>query len=276
MKDTLQSDSSHLHFSLMGDVLIKKYINNLSSELSMKINKDINLIIILNGEGEISYDEIKFNYSKNNLIWFNKLCGKNLKIKKTKERIDFLYFGFSREIINDNIQLTGSKDFLSPEYMTLTTGKLLNTLILQSLYIPYKNVGSDFFILGKMMEIISLVICQLSGCDNFEENSPGGDNQIKRVKEILMQEYQEPPKLEEIANRIGINTKKLTRRFREQNGKSIYEWLQDYRLQMAYYLICCNFGNISKIASEIGYTTSHFCSIFKNKYGISPGDLKKH
>lgn len=276
MKNTLQSDSSQLHFSLMGDVLIKKYINNLSSELSMEIDKDINLIIILNGEGEISYDEIKINYSKNNLIWFNKLCGKKLKIKKIKERIDFLYFGFSRGIINENIQHTGSKDFLSPEYMTLTTGKLLNTLILQSFYIPYKSVGRDFFILGKMMEIISLIICQLSGCNNFEGNSLGSDNQIKRVKEILMQEYQEPPKLEEIANRIGINTKKLTRRFKEQNGKSIYEWLQDYRLQMAYYLICCNFGNISKIASEIGYTTSHFCSIFKSKYGISPGDLKKH
>ncbi|HFX2467229.1 TPA: helix-turn-helix transcriptional regulator, partial [Salmonella enterica subsp. enterica serovar Java] len=90
----------------------------------------------------------------------------------------------------------------------------------------------------------------------------------------LMEEYQDPPDLNELANRIGINTKKLTKKFREQNGKSIYEWLQEYRLQMAYCLICCNFGNISKVASEIGYTTSHFCSVFKRKYGISPGDLK--
>lgn len=241
----------------------------------MKLYKGINIIMILEGEGYISYDDRNIKYSKDNLVWFNQLYDKSVEIKPVKDHLEFVYYGFCEEIMNKNVRLKVNGGFLSTEYMTLKIGKLLRVLILQSLYLPCKSISRELFILGKAMEIISLITYQICGFnDYFEENTFRHDNKIKKVKEILMEEYQDPPDLNELANRIGINTKKLTKKFREQNGKSIYEWLQEYRLQMAYCLICCNFGNISKVASEIGYTTSHFCSVFKRKYGISPGDLK--
>ncbi|EBR9311540.1 TPA: helix-turn-helix transcriptional regulator [Salmonella enterica subsp. enterica serovar Muenchen] len=275
MKNNLLSEYNQFSFSLMGDFKIKRYSNKCSSGLTMKLYKGINIIMILEGEGYISYDDRNIKYSKDNLVWFNQLCDNSLEIKPVKDHLEFVYYGFCEEIMNKNVRLKVSGGFLSTEYMTLKIGKLLRGLILQSLYLPCKSISRELFILGKAMEIISLITYQICGFnDYFEENAFRHDNKIKKVKEILMEEYQDPPDLNELANRIGINTKKLTKKFREQNGKSIYEWLQEYRLQMAYCLICCNFGNISKVASEIGYTTSHFCSVFKRKYGISPGDLK--
>lgn len=276
MQNKVLSESNWFKFFLVGDFLMKKYSNNHSSEMNIKIEKGISIFIILEGKGIISYDDRNVIYSKDNLIWFNQLYNKTLKIKPVKGHFEFIYFSFCEELIRNNIILTGDENLFSPEYITLRIGKTLKVLILQSLHLPCKGITKELFILGKAMEIISVITYQLCvSNDYFEEKSFRNDRKIKIVKEILMQEYQNPPGLKELSSRIGINTKKLTNKFREQNGKSIYEWLQDYRLQMAYYLICSNFGNISKIASEIGYTTSHFCTVFKKKYGISPGDLKK-
>lgn len=276
MKNNILLEFDQFSFSLIGDFKIKTYSNKCCSGLTMKIDKGINIFMILEGEGYISYDDRNIKYSKDNLIWFNQLYDKRLEVKPVKEHLEFIYYGFREEIMNKNVRSKMNESFLSTEYMTLRIGKFLRGLILQSLYFPCTSIARELFIFGKAMEIISIITFQNCGFnDCFEGSVYRHDDKIKRVKEILMEEYQDPPDLNELANRIGINTKKLTKKFREQNGKSIYEWLQEYRLQMAYYLICCNFGNISKIAAEIGYTTSHFCSVFKRKYGISPGDLKK-
>ncbi|EFB6238644.1 helix-turn-helix transcriptional regulator [Escherichia coli] len=95
------------------------------------------------------------------------------------------------------------------------------------------------------------------------------------AKNILIQEMESPPSLDELAKRLGINTRKLTQGFRQLFGNSIYGWLQEIRLETAFQLLSMNDVNISTVAYQVGYTPAHFYVAFRKRFGISPCQLKK-
>ncbi|MER5135810.1 MULTISPECIES: helix-turn-helix domain-containing protein [Providencia] len=98
---------------------------------------------------------------------------------------------------------------------------------------------------------------------------------LQIAKSILMQELESPPSLDELAKRVGMNTRKLTQGFRQLFGNSIYGWLQEYRLETAYQLLSVHDANISTVAYQVGYTPAHFSVAFRKCFGISPNQLKK-
>ncbi|HEC8323779.1 helix-turn-helix transcriptional regulator [Providencia huaxiensis] len=98
---------------------------------------------------------------------------------------------------------------------------------------------------------------------------------LHMAKTILIQEIESPPSLDELAKRLGINTRKLTQGFRQLFGNSIYGWLQEYRLETAFQLLSMNDANISTVAYQVGYTPAHFSVAFRKRFGISPNQLKK-
>ncbi|WP_369310017.1 helix-turn-helix transcriptional regulator [Providencia rettgeri] len=98
---------------------------------------------------------------------------------------------------------------------------------------------------------------------------------LHMAKEILIQEMESPPSLDELAKRLGLNTRKLTQGFRQLFGNSIYGWLQEYRLETAFQLLSLNDANISTVAYQVGYTPAHFSVAFRKRFGISPNQLKK-
>lgn len=95
------------------------------------------------------------------------------------------------------------------------------------------------------------------------------------AKNILIQEMESPPSLDELAKRLGINTRKLTQGFRQLFGNIIYGWLQEIRLETAFQLLSMNDVNISTVAYQVGYTPAHFSVAFRKRFGISPCQLKK-
>lgn len=126
------------------------------------------------------------------------------------------------------------------------------------------------------MEMAALAIHHLSevGLQDIALSAAASDaEQLQRARAILMREYRKPPGLNELAARVGANTRKLTRGFRRRYGKSVYAWLQEFRLQLAYSLLCSTDVSVSGVAADVGYTTAHFCSIFRQRFGVSPGKL---
>lgn len=98
---------------------------------------------------------------------------------------------------------------------------------------------------------------------------------LHMAKTILIQEMESPPSLDELAKRLGVNTRKLTQGFRQLFGNSIYGWLQETRLETAFQLLSMNDANISTVAYQVGYTPAHFSVAFRKRFGISPNQLKK-
>ena len=96
-------------------------------------------------------------------------------------------------------------------------------------------------------------------------------SKIKRAKEIIIARMAEPPGLQELADEVGLNLKKLKVGFKQIYGDSVYSYLFDYKMEFARRLLDSGSHNVNEVGLKIGYSTSsHFIAAFKKKYGTTP------
>lgn len=79
------------------------------------------------------------------------------------------------------------------------------------------------------------------------------------------------PSLHELAVMVGTNECTLKKAFKHEFGTTIFQYLFDYRMELAaHYLLDTNLP-IADIGMRLGYDyQSHCCTAFKRKFGVSP------
>lgn len=81
----------------------------------------------------------------------------------------------------------------------------------------------------------------------------------------------EPPGLQELANEVGLNLKKLKVGFKQLYGDTVYSFLFDYKMEYARKMLESGEFNVNEVSVKVGYSTpSHFIAGFKKKYGTTP------
>ncbi|MHB0754147.1 helix-turn-helix transcriptional regulator [Polaribacter sp. M15] len=175
---------------------------------------------------------------------------------------------------------SGYIPFLSNEnsnrkYYDDTEIKPTVSIVLQQ--IINSNINSsirNLYVKGKVYELLSLHFQQ-------DENVEGEycpflvDEQnvlkIRKAKEIIIDRMAEPPSLQELANEIGLNIKKLKEGFKQIYGDTVYSFLFDYKMEHARRLLESNRFNVNEVGTQVGYSTaSHFIAAFKKKFGTTP------
>jgi len=127
---------------------------------------------------------------------------------------------------------------------------------------------------GKIYELLSLYFNRAE--DANTEQCPfliDEENVIKirKAKDIVIANMAEPPGLQELADHVGINLKKLKMGFRQIYGDSVYSFLFDYKMDYARKLLDSGSFNVNEVGLRIGYSTSsHFIAAFKKKFGTTP------
>ncbi len=127
---------------------------------------------------------------------------------------------------------------------------------------------------GKIYELLSLYFNRAE--DANTEQCPfliDEENVIKirKAKDIVIANMAEPPGLQELADQVGINLKKLKMGFRQIYGDSVYSFLFDYKMDYARKLLDSGSFNVNEVGLRIGYSTSsHFIAAFKKKFGTTP------
>ncbi|PQJ73906.1 helix-turn-helix domain-containing protein [Polaribacter gangjinensis] len=139
------------------------------------------------------------------------------------------------------------------------------------------NINSsirELYVKGKIYELLSLHFQK-------DEASMGEycpflvDEQnvlkIRKAKEIIISRMSEPPSLQELANEIGLNLKKLKEGFKQIYGDTVYSFLFDYKMEHARKLLESNQYNVNEVGLQVGYSTaSHFIAAFRKKFGTTP------
>jgi AraC-like DNA-binding protein len=75
----------------------------------------------------------------------------------------------------------------------------------------------------------------------------------------------------ELAAAAGYSRAHFTRKFSEECGISPGKFLLDWRLRIAAQMLTADYSQIKSIARQTGFTdVSHFCRVFKQKYGLTP------
>jgi AraC-like DNA-binding protein len=94
---------------------------------------------------------------------------------------------------------------------------------------------------------------------------------IKKAKEIVITNMAEPPGLQELADQVGLNLKKLKMGFKQIYGDTVYGFLFDYKMDCARKLLDSGSYNVNEVGLKIGYSTgSHFIAAFKKKFATTP------
>lgn len=94
---------------------------------------------------------------------------------------------------------------------------------------------------------------------------------IRKAKDIVIANMAEPPGLQELADQVGLNLKKLKMGFKQIYGDTVYGFLFDYKMNYARKFLDSGSYNVNEVGLKIGYSTgSHFISAFKKKFGTTP------
>ncbi|MGY0407639.1 MAG: helix-turn-helix domain-containing protein [Polaribacter sp.] len=149
------------------------------------------------------------------------------------------------------------------------------SIVLQQIINSNSNSAiRELYLKGKIYELLSLHF-------QPEENTTAEycpflvDDQnvikIRKAKEIIISRMTEPPSLQELANEIGLNIKKLKEGFKQIYGDTVYSFLFNYKMEQARKMLETNQYNVNEVGLQIGYSTaSHFIAAFKKKFGTTP------
>ena len=173
------------------------------------------------------------------------------------------YISFLNE---DNKDKKYYKDGVITPSMAIVLNQIINFNLNQSV----KNL----YFKAKAYELLSLYFNKSEGA-NIEQCPFLVDEtnviKIRKAKDIIISRMAEPPSLQQLADEIGLNIKKLKEGFKQIYGDSVFSFLFDYKMEVARKLLESGNDNVNEVGLKVGYSTSsHFIAAFKKKYGTTP------
>ncbi|MDD7887196.1 helix-turn-helix transcriptional regulator [Flavivirga sp. 57AJ16] len=265
-------------------VLTFKNESNQVQSLAKEIDSDyIQFHFCVKGTSRFVFNEGRYTLNileENSLLLYNpqRDLPINLQIDPNSWMVSILisiknFHGlFSQEAGYITFLSDGNKDkkyykdgVISPS-MAIVLNQLINYNFNQSI----KNL----YFKGKAYELLSLYFNRSEDAD-IEQCPFLVDEtnviKIRKAKEIVIARMAEPPSLQELADEIGLNLKKLKEGFKQIYGDSVFSFLFDYKMEFARKLLESGDNNVNEVGLKVGYSTSsHFIAAFKKKYGTTP------
>jgi len=135
------------------------------------------------------------------------------------------------------------------------------------------------FMHGQIMSLLAFELGHL-GKDN-RQNSAGFNQKdaaiAKSARDILFNEFKNPPSVEELSKRVGTNQFKLKKLFHHFFNNTPYGLLLEIRMNNAYQLLESKQCQVAIAADLVGYShASNFSAAFIKYFGISPKAISKN
>lgn len=91
------------------------------------------------------------------------------------------------------------------------------------------------------------------------------------VERLVRSDLSQVPALAELAARVGTHEKRLSRAFREQTGRSVFEFVRDARLGEAQRLLGSSALSVEEVALAVGFSSAaNFSTAFRERFGCTP------
>lgn len=107
--------------------------------------------------------------------------------------------------------------------------------------------------------------------------NPANDALLKKLLEKVRENLRnEHFSVEDLADKMSMSRSQLHRKLKQATGKSVNQFIREYRLQRSMELLKREDMNVSEIAYEVGFgSPSYFTSCFTEYYGYPPGEAKR-
>ncbi|MEG2030166.1 MAG: AraC family transcriptional regulator [Janthinobacterium sp.] len=155
-------------------------------------------------------------------------------------------------------------------------GKTLQALGRQIMLCPLSGPLRQLYLSGKALELTAAVMDGLADTCAPAEAAPGARQLrcLQQARDILLQRLHAPPTLPELARLAGTNASTLSLGFRQLFGTSVFAYVRQQRLELAYRMLASGNISVADAAHACGYTDSHFSKVFRQRYGVSPSGLR--
>ena len=91
-----------------------------------------------------------------------------------------------------------------------------------------------------------------------------------------MAEFADPPTIEALARRVGLNRTKLQGGFKETFGATVFDFCQGRRMERAKDLLREGGMTIAEIAESVGYEhPTNFTAAFRRRFNAAPKDFRR-
>lgn len=99
---------------------------------------------------------------------------------------------------------------------------------------------------------------------------------VRKAAEVINNNILDFETVRKLGERVGLNNSKLQNGFKQLYGQTVNEYVQNRRLDLAKNLIRNTDFSFSEIAYMVGLSSkSYFSKIFKDRYGITPSEIRK-
>ena len=180
---------------------------------------------------------------------------------------------------------TDEMDFNTAQFPTITKQDVCcNTQMIlhEMVNNKWQDAFKKMFFESKALELLlcfqknnAVAFADCSVC-KFLTN-PIEKEKILKAKELLLNNLDNPPTIVDLAHQIGINQCYLKRGFKEVFNSTIYEFVQEQRIQKAKLLLTSNQYSVAQVAEEVGFaSSSNFSSVFKKHTGIFPSEFQRN
>ncbi len=110
--------------------------------------------------------------------------------------------------------------------------------------------------------------------DNITDNN--SNSVVEIIKTIIAENYQDRITTEYLSKKINYSPRYLSLIFKNETGKTILQYLTEFRIEKAKELLKEKDSKVYHVANNVGYTrNSHFNNVFKKHVGISPYEYKE-
>ena len=121
-------------------------------------------------------------------------------------------------------------------------------------------------------EFFERVFARLEGRKNNKDESI-----VKKLEQLVCEKYASDINLKTIAAEIYLSPNYLGSTFKRFTGRNFNEYLCRYRMEKAVELLKSPKSKVSQVARDVGIpNTSYFCMLFKNMFGIAPGEYQEN
>lgn len=246
----------------------------------------------LKGNYEFSYKQLDKRFDliggHHNIMYSN---GFDIEIENKTFEIETFGIQFPKELFvdftqnaNDQIKrfseniLLGKSDLLSQNWGAIDYS--IEQVIRQIINCNYSTELKKMFLLSKSIELLVLSAESYSYSENKKEifvKNKSDKEKIIAVRDLINENLNCPPNLNQIAKKIGLNEYKLKRGFKEVFNNTVFGYLTEQRLNLALQYLKDTQKTSSEIAYSLGYATpQHFSNAFKKKFGFAPKSVRNN
>lgn len=213
-------------------------------------------------------DKINHQFEKNKQKEYFKVFLSYDYIHSMANHYPEVFGTLSKLIENQCPFVLGNKHFATTMEMSNVIEQIKNSQDMGSL--------ASFYFETKVHELLTLQMQQINKQDCFDCTCYKHYlEQINEARNIIENQYQNPPTIRELAKMVCMSETVLKASFKMFFGITIYGYLFDYRMNIARKILPNNAFTIAEIAQKSGYEyPSHFTTAFKRKFGITPKEFR--